>query len=167
MKASKVSEEFMHCSSLYELINRLVEWCNFLLKFISERLGEEAVGEAMEKLVNNVYRSRFECLRSMTYNEIVDYYCKSFKARNYEFTIVEEKDKSIFIITRCTTGGRLVESGIAGKTRNTWSWSFNRINFPYYCTHTYFFNNIWNDLGIPIRVEPEPGKFCRYIIKKF
>jgi hypothetical protein len=162
-----MNEEPIDCSDLRMLINRIVEWCDSLLKFISEKLGEEAVGEAMERVIDEVYRPRFEGLRSMTYKELVDYYYRSFKARNYEFTVIEERDKIVFVITRCTTGGKLIEDGKAGKTRNKWPWSFNEIGFPYYCTHTYFFNKLWSELGVPVRVEPEqPGRLCRYIFFK-
>jgi len=159
-----MTEECVQHSELLELINRLVEWCNSLLRFISDKLGEEAIGEAMERLVNEVYKQRFEGMKSIKYDELVNYFYKLFKERNYVFDVIRRDEETTFIITYCSTGGRLVEKGIAAVTNQAWPWSFNKAGVPYYCVHAYFFNKLWKELGIPVKIEF--GKPCKYIIHK-
>lgn len=93
------------------------------------------------------------------------------------FRVEEDDEKFTFIMDPCGSGGRLLRKGSYGPplgfglTSRAWPWSFNRENFPYYCTHCAFINE-----SLPLRHNGIPswpldppaaaGDACRWYIYK-
>ena len=161
------------------LHNRYVEWINFLLSYISKKNGEEAVSEALEQLVDTIYRPLFENMVGMSHEEILKAVI-SLHRQHYSVWHVDEEDtKTVIILDECNVGGRLMKTGMDRKlgslTTRAHSWSFNKEGVPYYCVHAAYFNKLFKELGIPVEVNwarqydenGEPtGKTCNYTVSR-
>jgi len=159
------------------LHDRYVEWINLLLSYICKKNGEEAVNEAMEQLVVTIYRSRFEKMVGMRYEDLIKTLV-SLHRQHYQILHIDEGDeKTVITIDECNVGGLLMKMGLDRKydalTSKAYSWAFNREGVPYYCIHAAYFNKLFTELGIPVKVdwarqydgEGKPtGKTCIYTV---
>ena len=77
------------------------------------------------------------------------------------FTITEDEEKVTFTMNPCGSGQRLVRNGAyeglpdGGRTREAHDWSFDRKDFPLYCTHCSFMNE-----SLPIQWSGYPLYPC-------
>jgi hypothetical protein len=157
-------------------------YCNHLSLtqgLLAQIKGDEWFASFTRDLIFQGYRERFGSWKDMSAEQRVQTVCTMQRSHFSEF-YVEESEKAFTIcIIGCNAGGRLVRDGIAKRqgavTNSPYPWSFNKVNFPHYCAHAYFFNELWEELGINARVEwgrqyddqgnrvDEP---CKYIIDK-
>ena len=153
------AKESIH--DLYEdfqpLHDRYLEWINFLLAFISKKLGEEVVPEAMQGLVEEIYRSIFENMKKMNHDELAKIAVNTHRPHYNHIEVAEDDEKTVITINVCNAGARLVKDCIAqrtgGLTTREWPWSFNEKDFPFYCVHTYHFNKLFKELEVPIEIK--------------
>jgi hypothetical protein len=83
------------------------------------------------------------------------------------FTIEEDDEKFIFRMNPCGSGQRLWRNGLYrgedayGLTREAHDWSYDRKDFPLYCTHCTFMNELlpikW--YGMPLYPSHPPEDF--------
>lgn len=155
-------------SEFKPLHDRLVAWCNFLLAFIGEKMGEEAVGEAMDKLVEDLYKERFLEWKKMTPKERFELFCRSHRSNFSKFETKENRHNYTIVIKHCGSGGLIKKEGWDRKygaiTSNPYSWSFGKEGIPYYCTHASYFNTLFKNLSLKIKIRY--GNPCKYIIYK-
>jgi hypothetical protein len=154
------------------LHDRLVGWCNSLLVFIADHMGEEAVGQAFNKLIEDVYRERFRKWVSFTPEKKLELLCHSHLSNYSRFRIKEDRQSYAIVIDQCGSGGLIKkEAEIKGQrpfTSKAYPWSFGQEGILYYCCHASFFNKLFKELnlGIYIRYGISSQEPCQYIVSK-
>lgn len=146
--AKKFVEELY--TDFQPLHDRYVEWIQFLLGFIAERLGEETVEEALRGIVTDVYKDRWVSqFKEMSPEDIARMWCRVSKTHYSDFTIEEDEEKFIITINYCASGGKLQQVGKATgrRTGKAYPWSFNEAGVSYYCCHESVFNKMYRELG--------------------
>lgn len=183
VKAGKTEEALVHLDDVYEQFHRLHDlYCNHISMLqgtLAEIKGDEWFEAFDRTSVFEAFRPRFEGWKGMSVEERVEAVCNSHRAHYSEFHVEEDEEKFVVVITDCNAGGRLMRDGIAKRqnaiTKKANPWCFNQAGFPYYCAHAYFFNELWEDLGIAAQLQwgrqyddqgnrmDEP---CKYILYK-
>lgn len=155
-----------------KLRNALVDWIDTHLMFISEKLGEEAVEEALRDVFNRT-------LRPFLGRELGEMDAEErMKKRAYIWTgvhnvdiSIDEDEEKFTLKWPCDTGGRVVTKEKFGKTSRPYPWSNLRKGMSYYCTHCTIAYEIMftEQFGFPdfIVLPPDkPGDLCTQIIYK-
>ncbi|OLO37936.1 hypothetical protein BTR23_13170 [Alkalihalophilus pseudofirmus] len=163
-RIKKLCEEVNHEWGL--LHDLLVESIAALLTFIGEYYGEEKVGEALKFMTEQVWEEPHNKINARERKEIVLALAATWRAHSTGgigpeaggFTIEEDDKKFTFKLEPCGSGQRLWKRGLYehpkkfSKTKDEYLWSFNRKDFPYYCAHCTYMNEImpieWS--GTPI-----------------
>ncbi|WP_156289676.1 hypothetical protein [Oceanobacillus salinisoli] len=153
----------------------LVESVAALFTFIGERFGEKEVGKAIEVLTGEGWKESFEQINERDRKSVVLALAATWRAHSTgevgpeagSFTVEEDEEKFTFSLDPCGSGQRLVRRGYydepakLGKTKKAHPWSFNRENFPYYCAHCTYMNEIlpmkWS--GTPVYPLDPPDDF--------
>lgn len=163
----KCEEELLR-QAVKSLHDRYGDFIASLLTFIAEKLGEEAVREALERVFNEVYRDSplWKTLKELPHEEVVKTFVCIHEAHYSRFHIEEDEDKTVIVLDYCGSGGRIDEGGKCGRTRKPYSWSFNQANVNYYCCHCdLFFNKLIREIGVDF-IEIKYGKPCLNVIFK-
>ncbi len=149
-----------------------------LLTFIHERMGEGAVAEAQQyKADNGFWRRAVEQIATRDRRDIVLALAATWRAHSCSgtgpapgaFTIEEDDEKFTFRMNPCGSGQRLWRTGAYRgpgaytRTREPHDWSYQRRDFPIYCTHCTFTNESlplrW--IGAPLYPSEPPGDYDR------
>src|SRR3989304_1544146 len=89
IEAGKKEEAIRYIGELVEefrpLHDRYAEWIQSLLVFIAERVGEEAVEEALVKTFDDVYRGKLLSLKNMSHEDVVKSRSKSHRSLFSQF----------------------------------------------------------------------------------
>ena len=161
IKAGKTKEALAYLNDVYEQFHALHDGysndISFLEGILAKTLGDKGYEAFERKKVFELLGPKYERYKGMSAEQKVGAICNSMRAHYSEFH-VEEDDKQFAVkITGCGAGGRLVRDGIAMRqnavTKKAYPWSFNRVGFPYYCAHAYFLNELFNELGINVKIE--------------
>jgi len=114
----------------------MVEWIDTLMMFISEKLGDEAVEEALRAFSNRTIKTDFgkelgepdaeERMKRRAYI----YTC----VHNVKVTVLEDEEK-FTLSWPCDTGGKLIHGEVFGKTSRAYPWSNSQAGMAYYCAH--------------------------------
>ena len=182
IEAGKKEEAIRYIGELVEefrpLHDRYAEWIQTLLVFIVEKLGEEAVEEALVKTFHDVYRGKLLPLKNMSHEEIVKSRSKSHRSHFSKFHIEEDDEKTIIVIDYCGSGGHIQREGklSRGGTKGSFPWSFDQAGVCYYCCHEAVFSRFFPELGLDFMKyeyhkqfddQGRPtGQPCRWIIYK-
>ena len=144
VKAGNKEEAIRYIQELYEefrpLHDRYSEWAQSLLSFIAEKLGEEAVEEALKRIFLDVYKDRWGKMKNMSHEEIVKMWCQLWRSHYSDFYVEEDEEKTVFVVSYCNSGGRIQKEGKARgrRTSKPYPWSFNQAGVSYYCCHEGF-----------------------------
>ena len=148
-----------------------------LVSFIQQRLGEDAVGEAWEQSMNRGWRHHHAAIEALDRRDLVELLAATWRAHSCSgvgpnpgaFEISEDDEKVTFTMNPCGSGQRLVRNGAydglpdGGRTREAHDWSFDRREFPLYCTHCSFMNESlpiqWS--GYPLYPCDPPGDYSK------
>ena len=183
VKAGKTKEALGYLNDVYEQFHRLHDlYCNHISMLqgtLAEIQGDDWFETFDRSSVFEAFRPRFEGWKDMSVEERVEAVCNSHRAHYSEFHVEEDEEKFVVVITGCNAGGRIIRDGIAKRqnavTKKAYPWSFNRVGFPYYCAHAYFFTELWKEIGIAAQLQwgcqydgqgnkiDEP---CKYLIYK-
>jgi hypothetical protein len=183
IKAGKTEEALSYLNDVYEQFHALHDAYSNDISLLEGTLAQTQGTqwyEAFErKKVFELLGPKYERYKDMSAEQKVKAICNSMRAHYSEFHVEEDDEKFAVKITGCGAGGRLVRDGIAKRqeaiTKQAFPWSFNRINFPYYCAHAYFLNELLKEKGIKIRIEygrqydDQGNKInepCQYIVYK-
>jgi hypothetical protein len=146
-----------------------------LISYIADRLGEDAVEDAWQTLLEPVWRRPAGKILSQDRSDIVRALAATWRAHSTSgvgpdpgaFTISEDDEKFTFAMNPCGSGQRLVRLGrydaspLPGFTRQAHPWSYDRAGFPLYCTHCSFMNESlpirW--YGIPLYPSVPPNDY--------
>ena len=132
------------------LHDRYVEWIQFLLSFIAERLGEETVEEALRGIVTEIYKDRWVSqFKEMSPEDIARMWCRINKSHYSDILVEEDEEKFIFTLSYCASGGKIQQIGKASgrRTKKAYPWSFNEAGVSFYCCHESVFNKMFKELG--------------------
>jgi len=125
-----------------------------LISFIADRLGEDAVEQAWQALLEPMWHDRAGKILAQDRRAIVKALAATWRAHSTSgvgpmpgsFTITEDDEKFTFAMNPCGSGQRLVRLGryeaspLYGFTREAHDWSYDREGFPLYCSHCSFMN---------------------------
>jgi hypothetical protein len=161
IKAGRTEEALGYLGDVYEQFHKLHDaYCNHLSLLqgtLIETQGDKWYEAFDRKTVFELFYSKYERWRRMTPEQRVEDICNSHRAHYSEFHIEEDDEKFVVVITGCGAGGRLVRDGVAKRqnavTKRAYPWSFNKVGFPYYCSHGYFLNELWKELGIKAELQ--------------
>ncbi len=159
----------------------LVESIALLLTFISEECGEQDVGYALAEMTSKVWKEPFLQIQKRDQKTIAIALAATWRAHSTygagpdpgSFEIYEDEDKLTFKLGPCGSGQRLwrMEHENYGKTKGAYSWSFNRKDFPYYCAHCTYMNELmpinWSGNPVyPLDPPTTPDKYCTWYFYK-
>jgi hypothetical protein len=146
-----------------------------LVSFVQTRLGEDAIAEAWTDALSRGWKGETARIQAADRRQIARGLAATWRAhsgsgrgRNAGAFVMEEDDEKItFTMNPCGSGQRLWRnSGYTGENAFTLvqkphSWTFGRTEFPVYCTHCAFMNEIlpikW--YGLPIFPAETPEDF--------
>jgi len=144
-----------------KLRTAIVSGVDVLLSFIGDRMGEEAVYEAMRAWYNKELKSFVGSEAGEPDAE------KRMIKRAYIWTglhdvdiSVEEDDEKFTVKFPCDTGGMLVAKGTCGKTKDEHFWANQEKGIAYYCTHCTVSYQVMfaEDFGFPNFIVSPPKK---------
>ena len=162
--------------------------CTALFSWVGRNLGEETLEEMFRDcFAQSAKRQIFDLLNlgiepgleaiMLARNCWVAHICSGAGEHGGAFNLIEDDEKFTFVLDPCASGGRLWRKGRYDPpwnfavTSRAYPWSFNRKDFPYYCIHCSFMNEIlpYEHLGfLSWPVEP-PGHamdVCKWHIYK-
>ena len=154
VKAGRINEAIKYIEELNEqfrpLHDRYGDWIQSLLGFIAEKQGEEAVEEALKNTFSEVYKERALASAGMSHEDLIRRYCQSLRSHYSEFTVEEDDEKTVIVITYCGSGGRMQKEGKASvkRTKKSYPWAFDETGVCYYCCHEAVFNSVYKELGL-------------------
>ena len=98
VKAGRKEEAIKYIEELYKIFkplhDRYVDWIQFLLSFIADKLGEEVVEEALHGIVMSIYKDRFvNVYKNMSAEEIAKMWNLVHKSHYSDFYIEEDDEK--------------------------------------------------------------------------
>jgi hypothetical protein len=173
--AKRLCEEMKH--EWRFLHDMMVDGIAASMTWVKERLGEEAVGESQKWAMERYWKRSVEAIDKRPRKEIVQLLAATWRAHSTSgvgpkpgaFTITEDDEKFTFSMNPCGSGQRLVRLGkyegenAFGTTDEAHTWSYGRTDFPLYCTHCAFMNEVqpieW--LGAPVYPSDPPEDFHR------
>jgi hypothetical protein len=114
----------------------MVEWIDTLMMFISERLGEEAVEDALRVFSNRTIKTDFSKeLREPDAEERMKRRAYIYTGvHNVKVSLLEDEEK-FTLSWPCDTGGQLTHGEVFGKTSRAYPWSNSQAGVAYYCAH--------------------------------
>jgi hypothetical protein len=138
---------------LYDL---MVEVSASLITQIQSMGGDEAVAKAWRDTFERVWRRRHDAVNRRERRDVVPLIAATWRAHSQSgtgpfpgsFSITEDDEKVTFEMHPCGSGQRLVLKGRydgpnpLGKTQEAHDWSYGRKDFPLYCTHCSFLNEL-------------------------
>ncbi len=165
-EAMKYEGQFMH--------DMLVDGIAGLISFVKEKLGDEGVEEAWEYSLERGWKPTVEAIDRNDRRFIAEALAATWRAHSTSgvgpkpgaFEIAEDEEKLTFTMNPCGSGQRLVRLGRYGPdgygtTDTAHSWSYDREDFPLYCTHCAFMNEVlpirW--IGYPVYPSHPPEDF--------
>ena len=184
VKAGNKEDAIKNIEALYEefrpLHDRYGDWVQILLSFIAEKLGEEAVEEAVRGITYEIYDERWLTrFKDMSPEEIAAMFGQVLRSHYASFYIEEDDEKLVVYIPYCGSGGRMQKEGRAAagrRTQKAYPWSYGQAGVCYYCTHESIFEQVFHELGFDIikwKYEKQfeddgtpTGGVCRIIVYK-
>ena len=172
-RAKQLCEEMKH--EWRVLHDVMVAGMGGLISFVQERLGDDGVADAWSWSLERGWKPHVEEIDRRDRRQIVDALAANWRAHSCSgtgphpgaFTISEDDEKFTFAMNPCGSGQRLWRMGAyegenaLGVTRNGHDWSYGRENFPLYCTHCSFMNELlpmrW--IGYPLYPSDPPDDF--------
>lgn len=153
-----------------------MDWIEFLLDLIAEKIGEEAVQEALRGIGIEVYGPWLSVFKSMSSEEIARMYCQAQRVHNSDVYAEEDDEKYVIVIPYCGSGGRIPKEGKARTTTKPYTWACNQEGVNYYCCHCPIHTNLFKEYGFnrfkfgygrQFDEEGKPtGNACKYIVYK-
>lgn len=146
-----------------------------LASHIQARLGEDALEDAWMDSLDRMWRTESSRVAAADRKRVVRGLAATWRAHSGSggganpgsFTIEEDGEKFTFKMNPCGSGQRLWRNGAyegehpLTKTERSHTWTFGRANFPVYCTHCAFMNDIlpirW--YGVPLFPADVPDDF--------
>jgi hypothetical protein len=157
-------------------------WLEYTFAAIHELGGFSLLEEAYLRCYEPVFFPRYEVFESWSDEERLKRTAWSWHYHQARFRIIEEEFRFVFILDPCGSGARLFRGDVrnppfqyqrelAPLTREQVALSFNRSDFPLYCSHCAATNMSQFD-GLPLiflvdgHAQLRPGMPCRQFLYK-
>lgn len=129
-----------------------VDMTGLFATFIQEKMGDAGVEEAWRYIGERIWKPLVMQMKETGSTEaLVAAYAMFLRAHGHDFTVVEDEEKTSFIMHYCASGGMLMKEGKnadsdrhptnIGVTETEADWTFNR-PLSVYCVHT----PLWMDI---------------------
>lgn len=129
-----------------------VDMAGLLCTYVRDKLGEDSVEEAWRYVGEKIWKPVLMQMKETGSTDLlVQVYAQFLRAHGHHFTVVEDEEKTSFIMHFCASGGMLLRDGknedsrrhpvniaVIGKNAD---WTFNR-PLSAYCVHT----PLWMDI---------------------
>ena len=165
LRKNRVEQALVLCGELKEsqvlLHDFFADSCTVLWSWVGQHLGEETIEDMFRYVFEqSMRRQLFDIggtvvgfpphLGAFFLAKVCWRAHSCFQAGEHpgDFSITEDSEKFSFHMQPCGSGGRLwrrglYEPGRGGKVSETArTWTYNRQDFPYYCIHCSFLNEI-------------------------
>ena len=183
IKAGKTEDALKYLDEVHEQFHGLHDSYgntqDFFMGALAEIKGEDWLMELDRKRVYDFFSQAFRAFKDKSVEERVIGICNNQRAHFSEFHVEEDDEKFTVVVTGCNAGGRLLRDGISLRnkavTKEGHPWSYNKVGFPFYCIHAFFFNEIFEESGSNMEIKwgkqyDEKGNQinepCRYLIYK-
>src|SRR5829696_5233559 len=162
-------------SEWISLHDMMVEVVAALITYVQQTQGDEGVAAAWGSCHDKMWRHHHDAILACDRRDIVGLLAATWRAHSgsgtgrnpASFTVTEDDEKITFEMHPCGSGQRLVLRGrydgpnAYGTTNEAHDWSFGRADFPLYCTHCSFMNELmplrW--VGSPLYPSEPPIDF--------
>lgn len=129
------------------------DMAGLLCTYIADKLGEEAVEDAWRFVAEYIWKPFLMEIKEKGGTELLaEIYALNLRAHGHEFYVEQDDEKTVYVMTYCGSGGRLIKEGKndncsrnpmnIGTTKKAYPWSFNKKGISYYCIHT----PLWMDI---------------------
>lgn len=114
-----------------------------LVTYAGREHGENEVGN-MWKFRQEVVEGVSAGLANKKTEDIVRICARVWRAHNTNFTIIEEKDRFVFTLNPCSTGGEMLSRKLDkpptnfGKVQKAHPWTWGKKDVSFYCAHCCF-----------------------------
>ncbi len=163
--------EFLAMHDLYR------DWVTDLLTFIGKEFGDEALHDALKQSVAGFTSALNERYANKSARRKIEILAAGLRGHLFPFKVEEDDEKFTIIADVCPSGGRLIRDGAYGpprrflKIKKAQPMTFDREDFPVYCSHCYFQNIISTEPGGSPLFITEPSdklgeKPCRAYLYK-
>jgi hypothetical protein len=172
LKNGKTEEALEIFEELYQgaltTHDRLVDYCNLLLTFVSQKSGEEGVKEAWESVIDIFHKKSLRRLEDLTHPQRVDVLLKEHLHHGSEVSIEDYSDRTVISLHTCGSGGRIRAQGRTdlhpgspipgGTTRKKYRWAFAQKGIPYYCCHCNIISDLYKHWKAGFKLEIRYGQ---------
>lgn len=145
-QAQAIWDEWRPLHDLY------VDMSGLFCTFIRDKLGEKAVEEVWRYIGEQLWRPLLEQMKQTGSTELlVIVYAQFLRAHGHRFTVVEDEEKTSFIMHFCASGGMLMRDGKNEDSQRSpiniavmqtkADWTFNQ-PISSYCVHS----ALWMDI---------------------
>lgn len=156
--AQRMYNEFSAMHDLYR------DWVTDLLSFIGKRFGDEVLAEALHQTVGGYTERLSGRYGGKSTRRRLEILLAGLRGHLQPFEVEEDDEKFTITPHPCGSGERLIREGAYGPPCNFYKiarpqpMTFDRADFPVYCSHCYFQNIIPADQGgAPLfKTEPSP-----------
>lgn len=146
-----------------------------LISFIHQESGDEGVEAAWRYTLERMWKKHHDAIGTLDRRRMVGLLARTWRAHSASgvgehpgaFEILEDDEKFTFRMNPCGSGQRLVRKGLYegdlayGTTSEAHDWSYDREDFPLYCTHCSFMNEVlpieWG--GLPLYPSDPPADY--------
>ncbi|MHB8896447.1 MAG: hypothetical protein ACYC99_14880 [Candidatus Geothermincolia bacterium] len=164
------------------------ETATALATYIGNALGEESLCKAYSFILEkSAKRQVFDLLAAkpdraleaalLARNCWTAHSCGGAGEHGASFELLEDDEKFTFVLDPCGSGGRMWRKGLYsppvsfGATGRAYTWSYGRKEFPYYCIHCAFLNELlpYAALGFitwPVDPPESAEDACRWHLYK-
>lgn len=163
-----------------KIYNTLMRFVNLWLDYAADKWGEEIVPELWQAVRSNPKSDQPSSDMSRALGNVAEMVrldaemargTYSGNSNLGNFSITEEADRYVVTVDPCGTGGMIRRSGLYGKTKKGYPWSWGLPGVSYHCVHCALHWEIMpiKQFGYPFRVHEnvdKPEKACMRIYYK-
>ncbi|MFA7281189.1 MAG: hypothetical protein WC100_13970 [Sterolibacterium sp.] len=145
-QAQAIWDEWRPLHDLY------VDMSGLFCTFIRDKLGDKAVEEAWRFIGEQIWKPVLMQMKATGSTDLlVQVYAQFLRAHGHRFTVIEDDEKTSFVMHYCASGGMLMRDGKNEDSKRSQvniavmktkaDWTFNR-PLSAYCVHT----PLWMDI---------------------
>lgn len=124
----------------------VIQWCAGIQSIVYRKKGADYLDSFLKKTYDSAFSMFYPMYEAMDDISMFRFLVQTWHYHIATFTVEEEEDRFVFILDPCGSGGRLYKSdihkehfryneGLPVLVDEPANISFNRKNFPVYCTH--------------------------------
>ncbi|MBU2551554.1 MAG: hypothetical protein KKB20_24295 [Proteobacteria bacterium] len=138
--ANRMYAEFSAMHDLYR------DWLTHTFSEIGRRFGDEALGEVMGETTKGFAERLADRYEGKSLKRKVQILLAGLRGHLQPLRVEEDDEKIAIIPSPCGSGGRQVLDGLYDgpqaflRVKGPYDWTFDRTDFPVYCTHCCFQN---------------------------